>query len=179
MHAENQRPQPAFIITLYSSVAIAVISGAAGPDALILELVMPNDPSARTCRLTIRTEVQGQPLVGEETYRDARLSAQEAQRHPQIPRSQRCATRPMLAALLPAGLVHDQKELARRLLQVVESYGYRQSELARHVEVHYSTISRWLHHYENSVILLEIPIIPDNHRTLLSSNEVRGRSGGI
>jgi transposase len=32
----------------------------------------------------------------------------------------------------------------------VEKQGYRQSELARHVGVHYSTISSWLRDNENA-----------------------------
>jgi plasmid maintenance system antidote protein VapI len=38
------------------------------------------------------------------------------------------------------------------LTEAVEKYGYRQSELARHLAVHYSTItiSRWLREYENA-----------------------------
>ena len=42
------------------------------------------------------------------------------------------------------------KRLMRRLFEAVEQHGYRQSELARHVDVHYSTISRWLREYENT-----------------------------
>ena len=56
--------------------------------------------------------------------------------------------------LIPAfpkkGLAEDQKKLMRRLTEAVEQHGYRQSELARHVGVHYSTISRWLREYENA-----------------------------
>jgi DNA invertase Pin-like site-specific DNA recombinase len=69
---------------------------------------------------------------------------------PEIPRSQRYATRPTLAILLPDGIVEDQKRLLKRLFEAVEQHGYRQSELARHVGVHYSTISRWLREYENA-----------------------------
>jgi len=69
---------------------------------------------------------------------------------PEIPRSQRYATRPTLANLLPDGIVEDQKKLMKRLSEGVEQHGYRQSELARHVGVHYSTISRWLREYENA-----------------------------
>jgi len=63
---------------------------------------------------------------------------------PEIPRSQRYATRPPLTILLPDGIVGNQKRLVKRLSDAVEQHGYRQSELARHVGVHYSTISRWL-----------------------------------
>ena len=69
---------------------------------------------------------------------------------PEIPRSQRYATRPGLAVLLPDGIVHDHRKLRRRLSEAVEKHGYRQSEIARQVGVHYSTISRWLREDENA-----------------------------
>jgi transposase len=37
-----------------------------------------------------------------------------------------------------------------KALDTVERFGYCQSELARHLAVHYSTISRWLREYENA-----------------------------
>jgi putative transposase len=69
---------------------------------------------------------------------------------PEIPKSQRYATRPELSVLMPDGIVQDQKRLMRRLSEAVEKHGYRQSELARHVGVHYSTISSWLRDNENA-----------------------------
>jgi len=62
---------------------------------------------------------------------------------PEIPRSQRYATRPAITVLLPDKIVDDQKRLMRRLSEAVEQHGYRQSEIARHRGVHYSTISRF------------------------------------
>jgi REP element-mobilizing transposase RayT len=100
---------------------------------------------------SIWAEVRGQSLLGEETFMD-RLT-DHLKKHkdiPEIPRSQRYATRPALANLLPDGIVEDQKRLMRRLSEAVEQHGYRQSELARQVGVHYSTISRWLREYENA-----------------------------
>jgi DNA invertase Pin-like site-specific DNA recombinase len=69
---------------------------------------------------------------------------------PEIPRSQRYATRPNLASLFPDKLRKDEKRLRKRLVEAVERHGYRQSEIARQVGVHYSTISRWLHEYEDA-----------------------------
>lgn len=100
---------------------------------------------------TIWTEVRGQSLLGEDTFMDKLTD--HLRKHKdisEIPRSQRYATRPALAVLLPDGIERDQKKLKMRLLEAVDRYGYRQSELARHVGVHYSTISRWLRDYENA-----------------------------
>jgi transposase len=46
--------------------------------------------------------------------------------------------------------VSDQRKLKRKLSEAVEKHGYRQSEIARQVGVHYSTISRWLREDENA-----------------------------
>jgi DNA-binding NtrC family response regulator len=100
---------------------------------------------------TIWTEVRGQSLLGEATFMDKLTDHLKKHKDiPEIPRSQRYATRPALAVLLPDGVVEDQKRLLRKLSEAVEQHGYRQSELARHVGVHYSTISRWLREYENA-----------------------------
>ena len=96
--------------------------------------------------------MRGQSLLGEETFIDKLTDHLKKHKDiPEIPRSQRYATRPTLAVLLPDGIVEDQKKLMRRLTEAVEQHGYRQSELARHVGVHYSTISRWLREYENAL----------------------------
>jgi REP element-mobilizing transposase RayT len=100
---------------------------------------------------TIWTEVRGQSLLGQDTFMDK--LTEHLKKHkdiPEIPRSQRYATRPPLAVLLPEGITEDQKRMKKRLSEAVEHHGYRQSELARHIGVHYSTISRWLREYENA-----------------------------
>jgi REP element-mobilizing transposase RayT len=100
---------------------------------------------------SIWTEVRGQALLGEEAFMDKLVDHLKKHRDiPEIPRSQRYATRPVLEALLPADSGEDLRKLKRRLSEAVEKHGYRQSELARHVGVHYSTISRWLREYENA-----------------------------
>jgi len=100
---------------------------------------------------TIWTAVRGQSLLGEDGFMDKlTVRLRKHKDIPEIPRSQRYATRPSLAVLLPDGIGEDQKRLKRRLSEAIEQHGYRQSELARHVGVHYSTISRWLREYENA-----------------------------
>jgi hypothetical protein len=100
---------------------------------------------------TIWTEVRGQALLGEDDFVD-RL-ANRLRKHQdvlEIPRSQRYATRPALSKLFPEGIVQDQRTLRRRLSEAVENHGYRQSEIALQLGVHYSTISRWLREGENA-----------------------------
>jgi hypothetical protein len=100
---------------------------------------------------TIWTAVRGQSLLGEDAFMDKLTDRLRKHKNiPEIPRSQRYATRPKLAVLLPDGIVRNQKRLKKRLSEAVEQHGYRQSELARHVGVHYSTISRWLREDEDA-----------------------------
>jgi len=69
---------------------------------------------------------------------------------PEIPRSQRYSTRPSLAVLPLASLLNDHRKLMKKLSQAVEKYGYHQSEIACHIDVHHSAISRWLREFDNA-----------------------------
>jgi hypothetical protein len=100
---------------------------------------------------TIWTAVRGQALLGEDDFVDT--LAEHLKKHeniPDIPRSQRYATRPALPRLVPVSMIDDQRKLKKKLMVAVEKYGYHQSQLARHLAVHRSTISRWLREYENA-----------------------------
>jgi REP-associated tyrosine transposase len=100
---------------------------------------------------TIWTEVRGQALLGEDGFMDKMVDHLKKHKDiPEIPRSQRYANRPALTVLFPEGIVDDPRKLLKRLAEAVERHGYRQSEIARQVGVHYSTISRWLREYENA-----------------------------
>ncbi len=100
---------------------------------------------------TIWTAVRGQALLGEDEFVDT--LEDHLRKHkdvPEIPRSQRFSTRPALSILLPDAIITDQRKLKKKLSEAVEKYGYHQSQLARHLAVHRSTISRWLREYENA-----------------------------
>ncbi len=100
---------------------------------------------------TIWTGVRGQALLGEDDFMDTLVDhLKRHQNVPEIPRSQRYATRPALPVLFPEGIVSDHRRLMKKLSEAVEKHGYRQSEIARQVGVHYSTISRWLREYDNA-----------------------------
>ena len=100
---------------------------------------------------TIWTEVRGQALLGEEGFMDKMVDHLKKHKDiPEIPRSQRYATRPALSVLISEGIANDQRKLMKCMTEAVERHGYRQSEIARHVGVHYSTISRWLREFENA-----------------------------
>jgi putative transposase len=100
---------------------------------------------------TIWTGVRGQALLGEDDFVDALTDHLRKQKDiAEIPRSQRYANRPELKKLFPKGIEDKPKDLGKSLTFAVEQHGYRQSEIARYLSVHYSTISRWLREYENA-----------------------------
>ncbi len=100
---------------------------------------------------SIWTEVRGQALLGEENFVDRLVEHLKKHRDvAEIPRSQRYSTRPVLSKLLPDTLKADERKLKKKLMEAVEKYGYHQSQIARHLAVHRSTISRWLQEYENA-----------------------------
>jgi hypothetical protein len=99
-------------------------------------------------RKNIWTEVRGQALLGEDDFVDKLTDYLKKHKDvPEIPQSQRYSTRPSLAVFLPDSIMKNRTKLMKKLLDAVERYGYHQSELARHLDVHYSTISRWLREY--------------------------------
>lgn len=100
---------------------------------------------------TIWTAVRGQTLLGEDDFVDTLADhLREKKDIPDIPRSQRYSTRPDLPKLLSDPIKKDQRKLKKKLQEAVEKYGYHQSQLARHLAVHRSTISRWLQEQERA-----------------------------
>jgi len=100
---------------------------------------------------TIWSEVRGQALLGEDDFVDKLVDHLKKHKDvPEIPRSQRYSTRPPLTTLLPNSLMKRRAKLMDKMTEAIEKFGYHQSELARHLEVHYSTISRWLREYDNA-----------------------------
>jgi transposase len=47
-------------------------------------------------------------------------------------------------------MLANQQRLKKKMVEAVEKYGYQQSQLARHIAVHRSTISRWLREYDDA-----------------------------
>lgn len=92
---------------------------------------------------TIWTEVRGQALLGEADFIDKLTDHLKKHKDvPEIPKSQRYATRPALGKLFGEGRRSGGTERRKRVLQAVEKYGYRQKEIADHLGLHYSLISR-------------------------------------
>jgi hypothetical protein len=92
---------------------------------------------------TVWTEVRGQALLGEDDFVEKLSERLKKQKDvPEIPRSQRYAHRPSLEKLLPGEARLNPRKRRGLIQKAVEQYGYRQQELAAHLGIHYSSISR-------------------------------------
>jgi REP-associated tyrosine transposase len=83
-------------------------------------------------------ELTGQIYYGEETF-VARVAKEI--KSSEVPRGQRQPLRPALSQLVKRG---SPEEVGR----AYQAHGYRLGEIAQHLGVHYSTVSRRLHRFE-------------------------------
>jgi putative transposase len=92
---------------------------------------------------TIWTEVRGQALLGEEGFVDKLVDHLKKQKDiPEIPRSQRYAHRPSLEKLFSPEVRMNLRKRRGVMIKAVDQYGYRQSEIAAYLGLHYSSVSR-------------------------------------
>jgi len=61
---------------------------------------------------------------------------------PEIPKSQRYMNRPILERLFGNDVIRDKKRRDKKIVEAVEGYGYSQKEVADHLGMHFSSISR-------------------------------------
>jgi REP element-mobilizing transposase RayT len=90
-------------------------------------------------------QLEGQIFLGGEEF-IARLKPwlHKAAGFKEIPCAQRYAGRPSLAKLIPARVLHHRRRRNAAIHQAFFKHGYRMSEIARHVGLHYSSISKIL-----------------------------------
>jgi REP-associated tyrosine transposase len=88
-------------------------------------------------------EAPWQALTGQIYYGDEPFVTKVAKATPsrEVPRRQRQPVRPGLASLLKTGTSEEVGSAYRK-------YGYRLGEIAQQLGVHYSTVSRRLHRFE-------------------------------
>jgi transcriptional regulator with GAF, ATPase, and Fis domain len=90
---------------------------------------------------SIWRDVKGQVLLGEDDFVDSLVDHLRKHKHvPEIPKSQRYANRPTLDKLFQEELLKNRQKRDKMMMQAVEKYGYRQSEIARHLGLHTSTV---------------------------------------
>lgn len=94
---------------------------------------------------TIWTEVRGQALLGEKGFVDQLADHLKKHRDiPEIPRSQRYTDRPSLEKLFTEKTVGNKTKRNKTISEAVEKHGYRQREVADHLGMYFTSISRIL-----------------------------------
>lgn len=98
---------------------------------------------AGTAEESIWNKVQGQILLGSEGFRERFLDYLRGREDvKEIPKSQRLMGRPSLKQLWKGVKWEDREKRDELIRDAVQKYGYRLSEVAQHVKLHYSTVSR-------------------------------------
>lgn len=91
---------------------------------------------------SIMLEVKGQIILGGDEFVDSLVDHLKKHKHvPEIPRSQRYANRPILDKIFNESVLRDRKKRDNKMIEAVEKYGYRQSEISGHLGLHTSTVS--------------------------------------
>ena len=94
---------------------------------------------------SIWAEVKGQVILGEDEFLNSLIDCFEKHKQvSEIPRPQRFANRPTLEIIFPEHIVNDQRKRNKKMVEAVEKHAYRQTEIARHLNLHVSTVSNIL-----------------------------------
>ncbi|MBM4278922.1 MAG: addiction module toxin RelE [Deltaproteobacteria bacterium] len=96
-------------------------------------------------RESIWEGVKGQIILGEDDFVDSlRDHFGRHQDVPEIPRSQRYATRPTLENIFKGSILSDRVKRDRRIREAVEKFGYTQRAVADYLGFHFTYVSRIL-----------------------------------
>ena len=94
---------------------------------------------------SIWSEVKGQTILGQPEFVDSLVDHLKVYKEVlEIPKSQRYVNRPTLETLFEENTIKDKEKRNRRIGEAALEHGYSQSEIARHLGMHYSTISNLL-----------------------------------
>jgi REP element-mobilizing transposase RayT len=92
---------------------------------------------------TIWKKVKGQGILGEEDFVAGLVGYMKGQRDIQeIPKNQRFVNRPKLADIFDQETNPGKTDRNKNIREALESHGYSQREIADHLGMHYSSISR-------------------------------------
>lgn len=87
--------------------------------------------------------LRGQVLLGSELFAEqVRATLADRTLSREVPRAERCAARPTLPTLLPAAALRDPGARNAAIADAHATHGYSLAEIARHLGLHYSTVSR-------------------------------------
>ena len=91
----------------------------------------------------LRDALKNSPILGSPEFRELHSArAKSLEGRQKVPVVQKSAGRPGLEEILPDGL--ERHERRRQAVTAFVGHGYRMTEIARHLGIHYTTISRWL-----------------------------------
>jgi putative transposase len=94
---------------------------------------------------TIWDVVRGQILLGDKDFTERFGEIlKDNERISELPKGQRYANRPGLCDLLSENVLRNKGKRAQRIKTAVEDHGYSQREVADHLGLHYTTVSRLL-----------------------------------
>ena len=92
-------------------------------------------------------ELQGQVLLGEEGFIDKfKDLLSDKERIKEIPKSQRYVSRPRLSKIFPEGEAKSRRD--RHIHTAHVKYGYTLKEIADHLRIHYTTMSKAMSGFE-------------------------------
>jgi len=92
---------------------------------------------------TIWNEVKGQALLGEDGFVEQLSDHLRKHRDvPEIPRSQRYTDRPSLEKVFNERTLADMAKRNKAINEAIEKHGYRQREVADHLGMYFTSISR-------------------------------------
>ncbi len=94
-------------------------------------------------KVNIWKDVKGQSLLGKEEFAHGLINYVKGYEDiKEIPREQRYVSRPQLGEIFKKETGNNEYELNKKAKDAVEKYGYSLREIAEHLGVHYSTVSR-------------------------------------
>lgn len=89
------------------------------------------------------TKVKGQSILGDDDFVDRLIGYVKGQQDiGEIPKSQRYLKRPALGAIFSEKARSTKPQRDKKIREAMERHGYSQKEIADHLGMHYSTISR-------------------------------------
>lgn len=100
---------------------------------------------------SILKDVRGQSILGEDDFVDGLIEYVKGRREIQeIPKRQRYLHRPDLDGFFHTAAAGDKGSRNRLIMIAVKEHGYSHMEVARHLNMHYSTVSRILSREEKN-----------------------------
>lgn len=88
-------------------------------------------------------KLKGQVILGNDMFIErVREFLEGKEQFPEIPRLQRTVGRPALEVLFPAGEQSTKNKRNPTILEAHVKYGYTLKEIAEHLDVHYTTVSK-------------------------------------